>query len=135
MSACTVHDIDACTVCHDSTRPCPLCGQPMPVQDVRCALSRYVNRSICSPCGTVEALAWPSRIKDTGSRSCLYFDEIMGVALVAEDEAGYLPICTPPRDEHQWVRTYVEAVNHRHGIEREDQMAIVARSMGLGLAR
>ncbi|QHB37370.1 hypothetical protein I5G58_gp068 [Mycobacterium phage BirdsNest] len=115
---------------------CPLCAGPMHVEDVRNALSRYVNRSICSGCGTVEALTL-SRVNDNrNARTCLYFDEVMGVGLVNEEEAGYLPIWEhPPVAEHVWVREYVAAVNHRHGIEREDQDKIVLRSMMLGGVR
>lgn len=117
---------------HDA-RPCPLCAGDMPIEDVRCAMSRYTNRSICSSCGMVEALALAKLNENRNNRSCLYYDDVMGVAMVHENEAGYRSMWPHPADP-EWVKgEYVPAVNTRHGLDWDDAMAIVARSMGLGM--
>lgn len=116
----------------EAVRPCPLCAKDMPADDVRCALSRYTDRYVCSACGTTEALTLARLNDNPNARTCLYFDEVMGVGLVNETASGYVPVWpeVPPR-EHQWVRGYVAAVNVRHGITPPEQSTIVARSMGL----
>ncbi|QFP94680.1 hypothetical protein I5G59_gp60 [Mycobacterium phage LilMcDreamy] len=113
------------------TRVCPLCTKPLWANDVRNALSRYVNDSICERCGTIEAFTL-ARVNDNpAARTCLYYDELSGIMLVNETEAGYVPIWATPPDP-DWARKYVEAVNNRVDIEPDDMMTIVGRSMALG---
>ncbi|APQ42321.1 hypothetical protein PBI_RICH_61 [Mycobacterium phage Rich] len=112
---------------------CPLCAKPLNPVEVRNALSRYTDRYICDRCGTVEAFTLARLNDNPNARTCLYFDEVMGVALVNETEAGYVPIWeAPPMVSYDWVRRYVDAVNERHGISVEDKFDIVGASMALG---
>lgn len=117
----------------DPTPRCPLCAKPLHSIEVRNALSRYTDRYICTRCGTIEAFTLARLNDNPNARTCLYFDEIMGVGLVNETESGYVPIwAEPPVAEHDWVRDYVAAVNIRHRLTVDDMMTIVGRSMGLG---
>lgn len=111
---------------------CPLCAGALHERQVMNALSRYTDRYICTRCGTTEAMTLARLNDNPNARTCLYFDEVMGVGLVNETSAGYVPLWpSPPWPEHGWVRSYVAAVNDRHGIQPDDQTTIVARSMGL----
>lgn len=117
---------------------CPLCDEPMNAVEVHNALSRYIDRYICSPCGTIEAfaLAAMNRAPEINGRECLYFDEVAGIMLVNENQPGYSPLWpAPPAAEHEWVCKYVDAVNTRVGISIGDQTTIVGRSMMLGGVR
>lgn len=117
----------------ESKSTCPLCAGWLDPVEVRNALSRYTDRYICSACGNVEALTLARLNDNPNARTCLYFDEVMGVGLVNEEQPGYLPVWRkPPRAEHEWVRHYVDVVNTRVGLSRDDAMTIVGRSMSLG---
>lgn len=107
---------------------CPLCGGGMHPREVMNALSRYMNLTICSACGTVEALTLASLNSGApNTRSCLYYDQVMGIGWVDETVSGYNPMW--PKVDAAVAREYVLAVNHRHGIEPDDQSTIVYRSM------
>lgn len=96
---------------------------------VRNSLSRVDNTTyVCNRCGLAEAML--RRHKDGEPRQCLYFDEVMGVALVTEDEAGYHPFAAPsPSVDQQWVECYVKAANEKSGLTEEDANDIVVSSM------
>lgn len=111
---------------HDA-RPCPLCRADMPVEDVRCALSRYMNLSICSRCGQVEAFKLASLNSNPAKRDCLYFDDVAGIAHVVETENGYRELW--PLADRKVAREYVDAVNTRVGLDADEARAIVYRSM------
>lgn len=117
---------------HDA-RPCPLCQSDMPIEDVRCALSRYMNLSICSHCGNVEALRLARLNDNPNNRTCLYQDTVAGIMLVAEHSPGYVELW--PQADRTIAPEYVTAVNHRHGLEPSDMSDIVYSSMFLASGR
>ncbi len=114
-----------------TTTNCPLCGAELHPVQVRNALSRYDSETyICSTCGTVEALAMPTRhdrLPAGEPRTVLYFDEVIGIVKVTENEAGYRPLFPKPV-EPSWARNYVDWVNERLDCDSPTALKIVASS-------
>lgn len=108
---------------------CPLCSGPMDPVEVRNALSRYVDRYICSPCGNREAvLGLPNKLHPSG-RECLYYDGTGPVMRVNEKINGYQRFMDASQADDDFIRAYVIAVNERHGIGEKEANDIVAKSM------
>ncbi|MBE5453468.1 hypothetical protein E3G52_000332 [Mycobacteroides abscessus] len=105
-------------------KDCPLCGTTLTFPLVRNSLSRFIDTYICNRCGTGEAL-----LNITRRRVCLYWDEVMGIALVEAHEPGYYPFATPASAE--FADGYVAAVNKRIGITPAEALDIVASSMAV----
>jgi hypothetical protein len=61
-------------------------------------------------------------------RTVLYFDEVIGIVKVTENEAGYIPVFMSPANP-SWSRSYVEKVNQRLGCDSSTAFKIVAGSM------
>lgn len=110
---------------------CPLCGAELHPVQVRNSLSRYDREAyICSKCGTMEGLAMPvvhDRLPAGTPRTVLYFDEVIGIVKVTENEAGYRPLFSAPF-EQSWARSYVDKVNKRLGCDSSTAFKIVASS-------
>lgn len=96
---------------------------------VRNSLSRVDNDTyICNRCGLAEVML--RKAKDGELRQCLYFDEVMGVALVTENEPGYHPFAAAaPSIDEEWVKSYVKTANEKSGLSEKDANDIVVSSM------
>lgn len=106
---------------------CPLCDGEMDPRPVRNALSRLDNSTyVCSRCGVREACA-PQR-PTTNRRSCLYRDDVMGIAVVHANISGYTPWLKKPAST-PFADAYVDAWNTKLGITKDAQSDIVASSM------
>lgn len=110
---------------------CPLCRADLDPIPVRNAISRYDSEAyICSKCGTMEGLAMPvvhDRLPAGTPRTVLYFDEVIGIVKVTENEAGFRPLFPTPF-EQSWARAYVDKVNNRLGCDSSTAFKIVASS-------
>lgn len=96
---------------------------------VRNSLSRVDNTTyVCNRCGLAEAML--RKPKEGETRQCLYYDEVMGIGLITENETGYYPFAAAaPSVDEQWVRAYVKAANEKSGLSEQDADDIVVSSM------
>lgn len=109
--------------------PCPLCGAGMDPKPVRNALSRLDNKTyICSTCGMREAAAPQRALTGVQQDTCLYRDDVMGIAIVVGSESGYTPWLPKPAST-EFADGYVDAWNAKLGITKAMQTDIVAQSM------
>lgn len=111
------------------TPTCPICAEPMELNEVRNSLSRYIDRYICNRCGAMEAMFGLAKMHPDG-RECLWFEEVHGdLALVNEKINGFKKLASVAPGNVEFVRRYIDAVNNRMGHTDQEVLEIISNSM------
>ncbi|MFZ2240434.1 MAG: hypothetical protein WAV90_13030 [Gordonia amarae] len=69
-----------------------------------------LNTYICRDCAVTEAAS----VYGCGARTCLWFDDRLGIVALTEGEPAYLPLFAAKADA-DWARHYVNETNDRLG--------------------